>query len=1037
MSNYGEASKIEFSRWLGLVDEDDPTNLPMGCAALAQNCRFNLTEVETRYGIQTAIQGKNLSAITGLLGCAYTPESALESYFQTILLYDYAGSLQIENPTGTGRTVAIAPGLVAVPTKSHMIGTQAYNRAWMSFSDLLTPTAYPAAYDLKSGNLYPYGMKPVGFGWYAYAQVLAGECCTPSQLQSGVTVAVGNGHLYICTVAGATGPVQPVWPLTEGGTVIEVLSAAQTAAGFTPATWKEQTPVLANALPPPVSPALTQTAAGGTWDDTSDVYIVITFLNSIGESLPSIPVFLNPAAPTTTVNVQVPTLASLAGWIRGLPAQYIPTTANVYVAAVAHGSPAPQLTMYQRFNSTPVALGTLYGVTAVGVGAVPPSNNSARITGGQLPTPDVEPVITRSAGGGTFAAGRDVYVLQTYTNALGETLPGPANSIVDTLLDDAVVVNVAFPEGYAVTGVNLYECDVPTGTTFDGNDFPPFGDFALVGSFGNGAIATITDSATGGPPPVMNTTGTAGNVPQDTLQGGPNGTQGYRWGIIAFMDEFETVSGIRQAAAFSCIVDQNGWELSVFNLPTGPNYIQNVILGLTVADGVSAGPYAYIDQATVSDFIPISATIFPNGTSSATVNFTDEYLLGSDAGGLDITDRLRVIQPQQCVDIYYSATVDRIFQTGVPGFYSGHWVSLAADPESYYGDTSVIEVGTDDGERAWCVREYQGVLYSLRERSGFELSPSTADPSTWSVTRRWVKVGPCGPRAVDVCGRFMIFVHSSGVWKYEQTAPELVSKELPRWWNTINWTAAQSIWVAIDEQEHEVRMGFPVGNSTIPNVILTLNYEEGWNNPLLFSRYSGKEITIEQCRKFSVDNIQGYLGQRVYRTITGEPIPNEGPVSINEQTAQQYISQFLIASAGPDGTVQAVSPGIYNDNGAGIDCQYESVAAQQMMTLCKLQGLNMNARGNGALNVSFIAGARRVTDWQDGTPQPNWLVKLKPIQLELNPSKGISRNTPSKLNERWRVRYDNGAVPDAWFSMKYSCVFISPMFQGRLAAETP
>ena len=119
-------------------------------------------------------------------------------------------------------------------------------------------------------------------------------------------------------------------------------------------------------------------------------------------------------------------------------------------------------------------------------------------------------------------------------------------------------------------------------------------------------------------------------------------------------------------------------------------------------------------ESVVSDTISMTSTMFPNGTSSATINFTDEFLANPET---DNTDRLRVIQPQQCIDIYYSPSTDRIFQSGVPGFYSGHWVSLAADPESYYGDTSIITVGTDDGERAWCVREFQGVLYSLRERS--------------------------------------------------------------------------------------------------------------------------------------------------------------------------------------------------------------------------------------------------------------------------------------------------------------------------------
>jgi hypothetical protein len=1028
MANYGNATKVEFSRWLGLVDEDDPTNLPMGCAALSQNCRFNLTEIETRYGVQTAIQGKNASPISGLLGCAYTPESATQAYFQAILLYDYLGSLQIENPTGTGRTVPISNPIVTLPAKSHMIGAQAYNRAWMGFSNLLTPTAFPSVYDLYTKQLYPYGMKPVGFGWYAGAKVLVGECCTPSQLQSGVPVPVSNGHLYICIQAGTLGQNQPVWPLNEGGTVAD--------GG---AIWKEQTPVMANRLPAPASPVLAL-AAGGSIGTGLDVYVAITLINQQGESTAGTPAKITTIAAGTTVNVTLPTLGSMVGWIRGLPVPYVPTKCRVYVAFVTAGAAAPQLSAYTTvYPNATYTLGSVVGITVTTATAVfPPTTNSARITGGQLPTPDVEPIITRAAGGGTFLAGRDIYILQTYINALGETLPGPANSLINTLANDAVLVNTQFPEGYAVTGINLYECDVPTGTVFDGSTFPPFENFALFGTFGTGQAVTITAPVSGPPPPTTNTTGVAGNIAQDTATGGPNGTQGYRWMTIAFQDMFDTISGFTQASAVSYVVDENGWELSVFNLPTGPNYIQNVICNFTVADGLSAGPYAFSPVGLISDSILITSTVFPNGTSSATVNFSDDYLLGLIAStGTNTTDRLRVIQPQQCVDIYYSEATDRIFQTGVPGFYSGHWVSLAGDPESYYGDTSGIQVGTDDGERAWCVREYQGVPYSLRERSGFELAPSTADPATWTVTKRWTKVGPCGPRAVDVCGQFVIFIHSSGVYKYEESAPMLVSKELNRFWNTINWQAQQTIWCAIDVEFHEVHIGLPVGSSTVPNVVLVLNYEEGWNNPLLFSRYSGKEITIEACRKYSVwTNITAYLGARAYRSITGEPVPNEGPVDTTEESSRQYISQFLYASSAPDGTVQALTPGVYNDNGAGIDCQYESVAAQEMMTLCKLQGINMNCRGNGSLFMSFIAGARRITDWQDGTPQPSWLVTMKPIQLELNPTKGISRNTPSRLNERWRCRYTNGAIADAWFSMKYSCVFISPMFAGRLAAES-
>lgn len=1004
----------------------------MGCAALAMNCRFTLTEIETRFGLQTAIQGKNKQPITGLVGCAFTPESATQAYFQAFLLYDFSGILQIENPAGTGRTSAISnPSLVTLPAQSHMIGVEAYNRAWMSFSNLLTPTAFPSVYDLFMKALYPYGMKPLGFGWTNNTQVLVGECCTPSQMQNGSIVAVGNGHLYICTVAGTTAALyadQPAFPLTEGGIVVDGT-----------VTWKEQTPVMANRLPAPNAPSLTRVAAAGALPAGDDIYIEIALRNVQGETIASLPSKIVNTVLNDRIQVAIPSLASLAGWIQGLPAQYVPTTANVYVAGVPTGSGSPPLGSYFQLAGGAFALGTTVNVDALPVsGANPPTVNSARITGGQIPTPIVAPVVTRSSGAGAFPDNRDVYVLQTYLNTTGETLPGPANSIIDTQVNDAVVVDVAGLQGFAITGINIYECDVPTGTLFGGSDFPPFDQFSLVGTFQPGAIATITVSATGQAPPTSNTTGVAGNIQQDTLQGGPNSTQGYRYMALAYQDMFDTISGIVQAAVVSYIVDEGGWELSLFNLPTGPAYIKNIIAGFSIADGTSAGPFGYNPATITSDAILMTATQFPNGTSTATVNFTDDYLTSLIANApTNITDRLRIIRPQQCIDIYYSPSVDRIFQTGVPGFYSGHWVSLAADVESYYGDTGLITVGTDDGEKAMCVREYRGTLYSLRERSGFEINPSTGDPSTWAVTQRWQKVGPCGPRAVDVCGNFLIFIHSSGVYKFEDAYPELVSKELPRWWNTINWKAAQYIWCAIDVEQHEVRMGFPVGGSTVPNVVLTLNYEEGWNNPLLFSRYSGKEITIEQCRKYSVDNIAGFLGGRYYRAVDGQPTPVEGPVDTEEQISRQYISQFLIASSGPDGTVQAVTPGVYNDNGGGIDCQYEGIANQQMMSLVKLQGININARGNGSLFVSFIAGARKVTDWTPGDPAPQWLINLRPLQLELNPTKGLTIATPSRINERWRPRFTNGAIADAWWSIKYATVFVAPMFQARDTAEAP
>lgn len=1021
MANYGQATPTEVARYVGLVDQDSPTNLPAGCAAVCRNSRFSLTSVETRWGFQTAIQGKNQSPVTGLMGCAYTPEASGQAFFQAILMFDMAGSLQIENPAGTGRTTPITGPLVTLPVNSHAIGVQAYNRDWMAYSNLIQPSSPMAVYDLYTKTLNPYGMKPVGFGWYNGASVLVGDVTTPSTLVNGVVVAQGNGHTYRCIVAGKTAALyanQPVWPLTENGTVVDGT-----------ATWEEYTPVLANRLPNPQAPALTDSPGTGAFPAGQDVYIMLTLVNEQGESLASIPAKFTNTALNDQISIPIPVLASFPKWVQGLAAQYAITGVNVYEADVATGNPAPPETTYQQVAGSPFALGSTASVDSTATsGIFPPLLNTARITSGMLPTPVVAPALTRDSLGGTFPAARDVYVLQTYTNRAGETTAGPSSSIIDTQANDAVQSIITGLDGYETTGVNLYEADVPTGSPT-----PPSSQFAFVGSFQPGATATITAAATGQPPPITNTTGTAGNIAADTLN--ESGVMGQRYAVIAFENTLGTLSGIVVSAVVGYVVDESGFELAMFNIFTGPGNVIARHVGFTVADGTNEGPFFTIPTDTTSNGVLQTATVInDNVTISAVFNFTDSFLLAENTPAVDITDRLRVIEPHQAVDIYYAKSVDRMFQTGVPGFYSGHWVSLAEDPESYYGDTGLIPIGNNDGERAICVREYQNAIYSFRERSCFEISPTTGDPSTWTAQQLWTKVGPVGPRAVDVCGEFMIFVHSSGIYRYQADYPELITKEIPRWWATINWAAGQTIWCAIDIEQHEIRFGFPVGESSIPNLGLTLNYEEGWNNPLLYSRFSMKEQIIEQARKWSVDDFAAYVGGRFYRTVTGIPNPDEGPLEISQADSRQAISQFLFGSSGPDGTVQMIAPGVYNDNSAGIDWQYETTSVGQMQQLSHLQGVNLNARGVGNLFCSFIPGDRMVTDWQPGMKP--FEVKLRPFVLELNPTKGLSRLSPPKLNEKWRLRMTNGKIPDTWCAVKTAVIFTSPMFAGREANES-
>lgn len=972
------------------------------------------------------MQGVNNSPITGILGMVYSPETAAESFFQLPTIFDFAGALQIENPVGSGKMGELQYGLFTPPAQSHMIGVQPYNLGWMAFSNLKTPTSQMAVFNPKTRNLDPYGQKPFGWLWLANTQVLVGEMACPSaQFAQG-----GNGHTYRCVQAGTTAAFEPAWPTTENGLVED--GTVQ---------WEEYTAVMANRLPSPGAPVLTRASGGGAFAAGRDVYVILTYLNAMGETIAGPPSVLSNTVLDDAVTVGAIDPEDTPGWVRGLPSAYFVAGIRIYEADVAHGDPAPPETSYQYVAT--MVFSTPYNITGSATSAVyAPTINTARITPGQLPTPNIGPTIQRVSTAGTFPAGRDVYVLQTYLNDAGETPAGPANSIINTELDDAVQVTVAAPQDYPqITQINIYECDVPTASPA-----PNSTQFALVGTYAPGATPSITSAATGPPPPIVNGTGPAGNIAADNPTGGINGSQGYRYAAIMFENRNFSVSGFTQSSVIQYDVDEDGWEISVFNVAPGPGNVIARIVAFTVADSSSAGPFNYngninpqipsqnfvYPQTFPSDGVAQSSTVFyDNVTTQGTFNFTDTYLIASN----DVTDRLRIIWPNQCVHIAYCPSVDRMFQTGIYGYWSACAVSNAAAPEDYYGDTCYVTVESDDGQRAWGVIEYRQQIYLMRERSGFVISANPNNANEWVARSRWDQVGACGPRAFDACDKFMIFVHRSGIYKYESDV-DLMSKEIPYWWQTINWAAAETICVKIDYETHQVQILVPVNGSPVPNQKVMLNFGEGWANPIHFSTYSGKEISMDAARKYSIDDMAAFVCTRIERALPAPPQPVVGDDDVPLTSSSFQVSQFVYGSSGPDGTVQASVPGIFDDNGNGIDWQYETVCPQQAMAVSQIEGFVLNARGNGKIPW-WILGARKSAYGQtSGSKQPLVIQGKRPIDLNIEQGQGISRTVPPKLNEKWRLRFTNGKQAGTWASLKWAAIYVVPMYSGRTEGKS-
>lgn len=993
--NFTGFTPTPYSRFGGLVESDDPTVLPSGVGVVCRNCRFELTSVATRYGLQTAMRGPNQVPITGLAPLIYTPENPGEVLFEAPMLFDAAGYLLVEQPAGSGHLVRLTGPLVTQPAAAHAIIAECYNRALIAFSDLKSALVPIEVYGLKTQKLDPYGQKPVGAAWLGSTAYLENEYVQP-------TAAGGNGHLYQCAQAGTTGADEPAWPLAEGGQV--------TDGGV---IWKEMTPVLANRLPAPNSVPLARVTGGGAFPAGRDVYVVVTYVNPQGESIASGASVVANTKANDAAQLTLPLLKALPGWIQGLGASYQPTGFKVYEADVGAGAAAPSMASYALVGS--YGSGGVVTITASAAGAAPPDVNTARITPGGLQPPPT-PVVERAPGSGSFLTGRDVYVIATATNNSGETLPSLAGLLVDTLLDDAIEVPIPTTQ-YIVTGVNLYEADVPTGSPA-----PDTSAYGLVGSFQPGSTATISSTASGPPPPTVSTAGNGGSIAP--------GAGGLRYASIAFTNRNGNLSGTVPAFT-SVTVDLPGFELYMANIPVGPENIVNRTIGFTIADGTSAGPFFYNPASQVSNGSVMTSTVIPdNSTTASFFDFTDEYLEALTS--TDMTDRLRCVLPPPAVDVYYSPSTDRVVLTGVDGYASGHYISLAADSESYYGDTSPIQVANGNGERCICAREFRGTLYSLKERSGYVISPNANDPASWSVAQRWQGVGPCGPRAVSVTNDFLLFVHRSGVYAYSsgQAAPELLTLELPALpggvWSTINWDAEETIWCSADEENKEVRIGVPVNGSSVPNQCLTLNYARGLGAPVHFSIYSAREIAVGEARRWSVDDIAGFIGVRAERSLGG----NASPFGSQRQ------SQILIASSAPDGTVQAITPGVYRDNQQGIDCQYETACQPSAIAVSMLGGVGANARGSGLMRISVMTARSFVTSAGVGSQGPVAAreIRLPPFRLTPENWRGYSAGARGQ-NERFRLRFTNGKVPDAWFSLKFATLYTRPLFTGRSGDE--
>jgi hypothetical protein len=103
-----------------------------------------------------------------------------------------------------------------------------------------------------------------------------------------------------------------------------------------------------------------------------------------------------------------------------------------------------------------------------------------------------------------------------------------------------------------------------------------------------------------------------------------------------------------------------------------------------------------------------------------------------------------------------------------------------------------------------------------------------------------------------------------------------------------------------------------------------------------------------------------------------------------------------------------------------------------------LGGVSINALGQGSMTVSVMV-ARSYADSQQTDEGSNAAgsnaagsneIKLAPFPLTPENWRGYDGGARGQ-NERFRMRFTNGAVANAWFALKYCSLFTRPLYTGR------
>ena len=371
------------------------------------------------------------------------------------------------------------------------------------------------------------------------------------------------------------------------------------------------------------------------------------------------------------------------------------------------------------------------------------------------------------------------------------------------------------------------------------------------------------------------------------------------------------------------------------------------LIGTGIGPGAVGSTAGFsIDAATLTtSWVQYTGTIclatdvpYSTGTQSVTPDLRLRVALegtATNAQGIDVS-RAQIYQTQQP----YDASIVRF--------------SDPFNADRFDAISGYQQITKDDGQRVTSCEQLRWYFYIEKQRSmHVTFDDGQNPPSLWTSNLVDSVAGAASPNATVATESFVLTVARPGAYLFFGGKPIKISQEIQTTWDSINWLYAHTIHIALDPQLHVVYICVPINGATVPNVILILDYTEGF----------GQEDE-PGGRKWGYDTFPA--GLNIYTSLIGE-----------QTNAEQgtWFAGTSVASAGT-GKVYLLGQQGDLDDGQAVASFYETSYARATPNgTSQFGGVAFTVAGNGTLNVSLLPLGAQAGSTQEQILKPQTMQK--------------------------------------------------------------